>query len=239
MVSIIKDRYIKEAPSRRRCWISRRRAKKRLTENGFNLLSGEKTEGNLKKFFKHFNDLLIYVLLVAALLKGISQNYIDMFIILIVVVINALIGYIQESKASNSLDGLTSLMGTEATIVINGEKKVVSTDSLVKGDIVLLNSGDIIPADVRILEAYNLVVDEAMLTGESTPVQKNAASISTEADLADRVNMGYSGSLVNSGSGKAVVVETGDNTEIGKISVHLKEVGVTETPLIKKDEIFE
>ncbi|MFP7215817.1 HAD-IC family P-type ATPase [Lactococcus garvieae] len=208
--------------------------KKRLSENGFNLLSGEKTEGNLKKFFKHFNDLLIYVLLVAALLKGISQNYIDMFIILIVVVINALIGYIQESKASNSLDGLTSLMGTEATIVINGEKKVVSTDSLVKGDIVLLNSGDIIPADVRILEAYNLVVDEAMLTGESTPVQKNAASISTEADLADRVNMGYSGSLVNSGSGKAVVVETGDNTEIGKISVHLKEVGVTETPLIKK-----
>lgn len=110
----------------------------------------------------------------------------------------------------------------------------MSTDSLVKGDIVLLNSGDIIPADVRILEAYNLVVDEAMLTGESTPVQKNAASISTEADLADRVNMGYSGSLVNSGSGKAVVVETGDNTEIGKISVHLKEVGVTETPLIKK-----
>ena len=122
--------------------------KKRLSENGFNLLSGEKTEGKLKKFFKHFNDLLIYVLLVAALLKGVSQDYIDMFIILIVVVINALIGYIQESKASNSLDGLTSLMGTEATIVISGEKKVVSTDSLVKGDIVLLNSGDIIPADV-------------------------------------------------------------------------------------------
>ena len=87
--------------------------KNRLSENGFNLLSGEKAEGKLKKFFKHFNDLLIYVLLVAALLKGISQDYIDMFIILVVVVINALIGYIQESKASNSLDGLTSLMGTE------------------------------------------------------------------------------------------------------------------------------
>ncbi|MCL2114442.1 MAG: HAD-IC family P-type ATPase [Streptococcaceae bacterium] len=206
----------------------------RLTEDGPNLLTGEKVEGSIKKFFKHFNDLLIYVLIVAGILKGISGDYIDMSIIFAVVIINALIGFIQEAKANNSLDGLKSMMGADATLLIGGEKQVVPADTLVKGDIVLLNSGDIIPADVRILEAYNLVVDEAMLTGESTPVQKNAIAIGDEVDLGDRINMGYSGSLVNSGSGKAVVVGVGDNTEIGKISTHLKEVGVTETPLIKK-----
>ncbi|SQC70495.1 Calcium-transporting ATPase lmo0841 [Listeria fleischmannii subsp. fleischmannii] len=207
---------------------------KRLAENGSNVLTKGKEDSELKKFFKHFNDLLIYVLIVAGILKGIVGSYIEMVIIFIVVIINAIIGYSQERKATNSLNSLTSMLSEEATILSENKKEIVPADSLVVGDVVLLGPGDIIPADLRIIEAYNLVVEEAILTGESTPVTKNSDVITEKADLGDRLNMVFSGTLVGSGSGKGIVTETGDDTELGKISRNLKEMKNTETPLIKK-----
>ncbi|GGC76698.1 HAD-IC family P-type ATPase [Enterococcus wangshanyuanii] len=201
---------------------------------GSNVLSKEKEISNLQKFLSHFNDLLIYVLIGSAVLKGISGDFIDMSIILLVVIINAIIGYIQEAKASDSLDSLTAMMSTKAVVLVDQEKKTVDAETLVPGDLVYLNAGDIIPADLRITESYNLVVEEAILTGESTPVEKNSEAIQTQAELGDRINTVFSGTLVNSGSGKGVVTSIGDETELGKINQHLKSVEETETPLIRK-----
>lgn len=142
------------------------------------------------------------------------------------VLVNSLIGYVQERKATNSLSSLSAMMGSQATILTDGEKEIVEAMSLVLGDVVLLNPDTIIPADLRLVEAYNLVVEEAILTGESTSVNKNTTDITSSADLGDRLNLVYSGTLVNSGSGKGIVVETGDGTELGKISQHLKRSAV-------------
>lgn len=192
----------------------------------------------IRKFLSHFNDLLVYALIVSAALKGFIGDFIDMAIILFVVLVNALIGYIQEAKATDSLNSLSNMMSANAVIWTGNEKVTVDAASLVKGDIVFLKPGDIIPADLRLLDAYNLVVEEAILTGESTPVNKSTDVIESEADLGDRHNMVFSGTLVNAGSAKAVVVETGDRTEIGKISKHLKSVEDSETPLITKMKLM-
>lgn len=172
----------------------------RREKDGANALTKTKEISKLLKFLKHFNDLLIYGLIVSAILKGISGDFIDITIILLVVVINAVIGYVQEANATDSLKSSDAMISSEAVIVMDGEKETVDAESLVKSDIVFLNPRDIIPADLRILEAYNLGVDEAILTGESTPVDKNSQSLEGEADLGDRINMVYSGTLVNSGS---------------------------------------
>ncbi|MEI5991908.1 hypothetical protein A5881_003447 [Enterococcus termitis] len=208
--------------------------RKKKQEEGSNTLSKEKEVSKLQKFFHHFHDLLIYVLLVSAVLKGISGDFVDMAIILFVVIINAVIGYVQEAKATDSLESLSSMMSSEAVVLLDGEKETVKAESLVSGDIVYLSPGDIIPADLRLMEAYNLVIDEAILTGESTPVEKNTLTLDEDADLGDHTNMAYSGTLVNSGTGIGIVVQIGDQTEIGKINQHLKSVGSHETPLIKK-----
>lgn len=210
---------------------------KRL-EQGKNVLTGEKETSKLQKFFSHFHDLLIYVLLASAVLKGISGDFIDMSIILFVVVINSLIGYLQEAKATDSLKSLGDMMSASAVILSEGEKQVVPAETLVSGDVVYLNPGDIVPADLRLFTAYNLVVEEAILTGESTPVEKHSSPIAAMVDLGDQTNLVFSGTLVTSGSGKGFVVETGDATEIGKISQHLKNIDDTETPLIKKMKIL-
>ena len=210
---------------------------KRL-EQGKNVLTGEKETSKLQKFFSHFHDLLIYVLLASAVLKGISGDFIDMSIILFVVVINSLIGYLQEAKATDSLKSLGDMMSASAVILSEGEKQVVPAETLVSGDVVYLNPGDIVPADLRLFTAYNLVVEEAILTGESTPVEKHSSPIVAMVDLGDQTNLVFSGTLVTSGSGKGFVVETGDATEIGKISQHLKNIDDTETPLIKKMKVL-
>lgn len=205
-----------------------------LQEYGPNILTKTKQDSEIKKFLRQFNDLLIYVLIISGILKGLVGAYLDMTIILLVVIVNGLIGYIQERKATTSLNSLTAMLSTEAMVIVDGEKELVEAATLVKGDIVVLSAGNIIPADLRIIEAFSLVVEEAILTGESSPVDKNNLTIDAEVGLGDRLNMVYSGTLVNSGSALGVVVETGDNTELGKISQHLSSVGATETPLIRK-----
>jgi len=207
---------------------------KRLEQEGANELTSKKKESEILKFIRHFNDLLIYVLIGAGILKIIQRSNIEAATILLVVVINALIGYVQERKATNSLNSLRSMMSTDATILSNNEKEIVPAASLVRGDIVILGPGKIVPADLRIIESYNLVVEEAILTGESAPIAKNSDTIGNEADLGDCINMAFSGTLINSGTGKGVVVATGDHTELGSISTNLKNVEKNETPLIKK-----
>lgn len=214
--------------------LSKEERESRLTKNGPNLLTKGKQETEFQKFIKHFNDLLIFVLIASGVLKGAIGAYTEMVIIFLVVIINAIIGYVQERKANNSLNSLTNMMSADATILVNSDKVVVDASTLVVGDVVLLTPGNIVPADLRIIEAYNLVVEEAILTGESVPIEKNNQPIEGDADLGDRINLVFSGTLVNSGSGKGVVIETGDRTELGKISQSLKSVDQTETPLIKK-----
>ncbi|TLG72499.1 HAD-IC family P-type ATPase [Culicoidibacter larvae] len=206
----------------------------RFIEDGPNELTKKKEDSEIKKFLLHFNDLLIYVLIGAGILKAVVGSYIDMTIIFAVVIINALIGYVQERKATSSLSGLNELLSEKTTILVNGEKRVVDSNTLVVGDIVLLTPGNIVPADLRIIDSYSLVVEEAILTGESTPVNKVSEAIMAEADLGDRINIAFSGTLVNSGNGKGIVIATGDDTELGKISQHLNNVTKAETPLIRK-----
>ncbi|MFC0178866.1 HAD-IC family P-type ATPase [Thorsellia kenyensis] len=218
--------------------LSQQEREARLKENGPNLLTKGKQETEFQKFIKHFNDLLIFVLIASGILKGAIGAYTEMIIIFLVVIINAIIGYVQERKANNSLNSLTNMMSSDATILVNNEKVVVDASTLVAGDVVLLSPGNIVPADLRIIEGFNLVVEEAILTGESVPIEKNNQAITEEADLGDRINLAFSGTLVNSGSGKGIVVETGDRTELGKISESLKSVDQTITPLIQKMKLL-
>lgn len=183
--------------------LSSAEASARLQQYGDNALPQKAGKPAWLRFLAHFNDVLIYVLLVAALLKLIMGHWIDMFVILGVAVINALIGHIQESNAEKSLQSIRNMLSSEAVVVRQGSHETVATTALVPGDIVVIRAGDRIPADLRVIEAHNLRVEEAILTGESTVVEKNSDALSGELPLGDRYNLLYSGTTVSSGGGKA------------------------------------
>jgi potassium/sodium efflux P-type ATPase len=175
---------------------------------------------------------LIYVLLVAALLKLFMGHWVDMFVILGVAIINALIGHIQESNAEKSLQSIRNMLSSEAVVVRQGNHETIPTTALVPGDIVVIRAGDRIPADLRVIEAHNLRVEEAILTGESTVVEKNSDALSGELPLGDRYNLLYSGTTVSSGGGKGVVVATGGETELGHINQMMSDIEKHRTPLM-------
>ena len=206
----------------------------RLTRLGPNKLKEQKQKPLWQKIGKHFIDLLMIVLIVAGSLKGITGDYVEMGIIFAVVLINGLIGYFQERKAEASLNGLKQMMAQEAVILTQGQRKKVAAESLVPGDVLLLNSGDILPADVRLLEAHDFLVEEAALTGESLPIEKSTAVLTSSLPLGDRVNMAFSGTQIQAGSAVGIVTNTGDDTEIGKINHALQSVAPQTTPLIRK-----
>ncbi|MCB5952524.1 HAD-IC family P-type ATPase [Enterococcus sp. BWT-B8] len=206
----------------------------KLQSEGPNSLSEKNELKTWQKLGKHFIDLLMIVLMVAALLKGITGSYVEMGIILAVVVINGLIGYFQERKAEESLNGLKQMMGQEAVILSEGIRKTVDSNTLVVGDIVVLQSGDVVPADIRLLETHELVIEESALTGESLPVEKQEEELAEDTPLGDRTNMAFSGTLVQAGSGNGAVVATGDETQIGQINAALQSVQKQTTPLIRK-----
>lgn len=174
------------------------------------------------------------VLIIAAILKFATGELVEGSIILLVVIVNGFVGYWQERKAEESLDGLTQMLGQEATILHADQPLQVDSTTLVPGDIVLLKAGDVVPADVRLLEVHDLSVEEAILTGESDAVEKNSTAISQEALAGDQLNMAFSGTLVQTGSARGIVVETGDATEIGKINHALQSIHGQKTPLVKK-----
>ncbi len=213
----------------------------KLTENkekyGLNELKEKKKESLIKKFIAQFKDFSIIVLIIAAIVSGVvgvaqGEGFTDTIIILIVVLLNAVIGVAQESKAEKSLEALKKLSEHAAKVIRDGKEQIIPARELVPGDIVIIETGDYVSADLRIVEAVNLKAQESSLTGESVPVEKEIMAIEgTEIGIGDRVNMLFSSSLITYGRGKAVVVETGMNTEVGKIAGMLNNTEKQETPL--------
>ncbi len=206
----------------------------RLESNGFNKIEEKQALKPWQKFLKHFTDLLMIVLLFASILKMITGDYVESAIIFLVVIINGLVGYWQERKAQDSLDGLKQMMGQEAVVLSDGVKATIPNETVVMGDIVSLNAGDVVPADLRLIDVHDLIIEESILTGESEPVEKYAHLIEAESAIGDQTNMAFSGTLVQSGSALGIVVATGSNTEIGKINQALQSIQQQTTPLVKK-----
>ena len=207
---------------------------------GLNELKAAKKKSLIVKFLEQFKDFMIIILIIAAIVSGaisIAQGeaITDSIIILVVVIANAIIGVAQEAKAEKSLEALQKLSGHEAKVIRDGNTKVIPSRELVPGDIVVLDTGDFVPADLRIIEAINLKAQESSLTGESVPVEKQAVKIEKqEVPIGDRTNMLFSSSLITYGRGKAIVVETGMETEVGKIAGMLSKTDEKETPLQQK-----
>lgn len=227
-----------EAQQVTRAGLSDNEAQRRLAAHGFNRLTPPKRRGPLIRFLLQFHNVLIYVLLGAAVVTGALGHGVDMAIILGVVLINALIGFLQEGKAEKSLDAIRNLLSLRAMVIRDGQRVEVAAETLVPGDIVLLASGDKVPADVRLIESRSLRVEEAALTGESEPVEKSASAVAGDAPIGDRSCMAYSGTLVVFGQGKGLVVATGDSTEIGRIGRMLADVVSLETPLLRQMAAF-
>ena len=213
-------------------------AEKRLEKYGLNKLQESERQHPLIRFLGHFHNVLIYVLLAAAVLTGILGHWLDMAVILAVVVLNGTIGFIQEGKAEAALDGIRKMLSLQAGVLRDGERGDIPSEHLVPGDIVYLDAGDKVPADMRLIEVKDLQVDEAVLTGESEPVTKNEHPQDEDADLGDRRCMLYSGTLVTRGSAVGIVVATGSETEIGKINTLVSEVQVLTTPLLRQVDQF-
>ncbi len=210
-------------------------AEARLTEYGRNQLDEGKKTTVFEMFFNQFKDLMIIVLLVAAVISGITGEIADTFIILAIVIINAIMGVVQESKAEKSLDALKKMSTTHAKVKRDGEIIDLSSEDLVPGDIVLLDAGDFVPADMRLLHIASLQIEEAALTGESVPSDKIAGKIDDpELVIGDRKNMAYSSCPVTYGRGKGIVTATGMKTEVGKIATNISEAETRETPLQQK-----
>lgn len=205
---------------------------------GTNQLRPPRKRNPIVRFVLQFHNVLIYVLLSAAAMTAALAHWVDTGVIIGVVVINALIGYLQEGKAEKALDSIRSMLSPQATVRRDGHTFVIPAEELVPGDIVQLQSGDKVPADVRLLKIKELRIDEAILTGESAPVDKATAPVAMGMAIGDRSCIAYSGTLVTYGLGSGVVVATGDDTEIGRISALLVEVQTLTTPLLRQMAVF-
>ncbi len=210
----------------------------RLVRFGPNMVTAKKQQGPLIRFLQQFNQPLVYILIAAGLVTLILQEWVDSSVIFGVVIVNAIIGFIQESKAEKAIESLKKMMTTQATVLRDGKWLSVDSVNLVVGDIVKLQSGDKVPADVRLISCRDLQVDESTLTGESIPVIKKEEALDPETILADRRNMAYAGTLVTYGQAQAVIVATGDQTETGRISEMIAQATDLSTPLTKKIESF-
>ena len=213
-------------------------AARRLAATGPNRLPPPPRRGPLIRFLSQFHNVLIYVLLAAALVTILLAHWVDAGVILGVVIVNAIIGFIQEGKAELALDAIRDLLSPQATVLRNGSPRIIAGEELVCGDVVLLQSGDRVPADLRLLKQKSLRIDEAILTGESVPVDKSVEPVDASSVLADRSCMAWSGTFVKYGQGTGVVIATGDLTEIGRISRMLQEVQTLDTPLLVQMDRF-
>lgn len=212
--------------------LDRAEAQARLQKQGPNALPEKKGKPAWLRFLAHFNDVLIYVLLAAAVLTAIMGHWVDTLVILGVAVINALIGHIQESNAEKSLKSIRNMLSSEARVIRNGNHETIPTTEIVPGDIIVLRAGDRIPADMRLIEAHNLRVEEAILTGESTVVDKHTNPLNGELPLGDRTNLVFSGTTVSAGGGIGVVIATGQETELGHINQMMDGIEKHRTPLL-------
>lgn len=209
---------------------------RRQHEYGPNRLTPAKKQNPFIRFLSQFKDVLIYILLAAGVITAGLGHLIDAAVIFGVVLINALVGYVQEGKAEKALDAIKNLLSPKAMVRRNGRTLSLPSEELVPGDMVILKSGDKVPADIRLIMTRELRIDESLLTGESVAVEKNYAVVAPDAVLGDRKNMAYSGTLVTYGKGEGIVVGTGDDTEIGRISTLLGSVETLVTPLLRRTE---
>ncbi|MBR2424899.1 MAG: calcium-translocating P-type ATPase, PMCA-type [Tidjanibacter sp.] len=211
-------------------------AARRLAEGGANEFEKKKHTSLLTKFVSQFKSFMILVLIAAAVISGVvgyigGEGFVDAIIIMIIVVINAIIGVFQEAKAEKSLDALERMSAPQCKVLRDGEVVVVPSRELVVGDVVVIETGDSVPADLRLVEATNLKVQEAALTGESLPVEKHTLPLAEEAPIGDRVNMAFGSCSVTYGHGRGVVVATGVRSEVGKIAAMIQSVPEMKTPM--------
>ncbi len=212
--------------------------KQRRKLYGRNRLKPPKRRSLLVLFFLQFHNILIYILLAAALITLFLHEFVDCGVIMAVVVLNAIVGCIQEGKAEKAIDAIRNMLSPMASVIRNGTRHTINAEALVPGDIVLLQAGDKVPADLRLIDVKNLQIQEAVLTGESNPVDKSIKPVAANTTLGDRFSMAYSSTLITYGIGKGIVVATGENTEIGRISSMLSGYRPIITPLLKQMGIF-
>jgi len=206
---------------------------------GYNEMTGKKKDGILKAIFHQIHQLLIYILLLSAVVTALLDHWIDTAVILAVVLANVIIGFVQERKAGKAIDALDKMIVSECTVVRDGQRKVIPSREVVPGDIVLLESGNKVPADIRLVYSKGLQIEEAVLTGESVPSEKINDSLSENVSSpADMKNMAFAGTLVTYGRGRGVVVSTANDTQISRISACMREAEETMTPLQKKISSF-
>jgi len=210
----------------------------RLARHGPNRLPEPKRDGLVVRFLRQFHNLLIYVLLAAAATTAILGHWIDTGVILAVVVVNAIIGFLQEGKAESALAAIRDMLAPRATVIRDGTHRTLSGDAVVPGDIVVLEAGDRVPADLRLMSARGLRLQEAVLTGESVAVDKGTEPVAVDSAIGDRQCLAFSGTLVAAGQGRGIVVATGAQTELGRISGMLATVEQTVTPLIRQMGVF-
>lgn len=219
--------------------LSHAEAENRLKKFGYNQLEEKEGISPFLLFVGQFNNVIVWILMVAAIVSGFLGEWVDALAILAIVVINAVIGFIQEFRAEKSLAALQKMAAPFSRVLRGGEIHSVSSREIVPGDIVLLDAGDYVPADGRICSSFSLRTQEASLTGESTPVDKSTETLQNPSlPIADRENMVFMGTSVTSGKGTCVMVTTGMQTELGKIAGLIQEAGKEETPLQRKLEVF-
>lgn len=218
--------------------LSSQEAEIRFAQYGANRLRPPKKKSTFARFLQQFHNLLIYVLLFSGGVTALLGHWVDSGVILGVVVINAVIGFIQEGKAEKALDAIRKMLSQQAMVKRDGRFTSLPAEQLVPGDVVMLQSGDKVPADLRLFKIKELRIEESMLTGESVPVEKNTVEVAEQATIGDRKCLAYSGTLVTYGQGYGVVVETGDGTEIGRISSMLRHVEALTTPLLRQMATF-
>jgi len=224
--------------SGRRDGLSADEAEARLATYGPNRLAGHEPRGPLRRLLAQFANLLIYVLIGAAAVTLALGHGIDAAVILAVVVVNAAIGFVQEGKAEKALEAIRGMLAPMASVLRDGRRARLPAADLVPGDVVLLEPGDRVPADLRLLRAKGLRAEEAALTGESVPVDKGTAAVAADVPLGDRTAMAYAGTTVAAGQGVGVVVATAADTELGRVSTMLEEVEPLTTPLLRQMDVF-
>ncbi|MGZ8136135.1 MAG: HAD-IC family P-type ATPase, partial [Methylococcaceae bacterium] len=218
--------------------LSESEAQRRLDQYGPNSLTPKRGKSPFRLLLSQFNQPLVYILLLAGSVTAFLQEWVDSSVIFGVVLVNAAIGFIQEANALKAIDALARVLNISATVLRDGQRRVIPANKLTPGDVVFLQSGDKVPADLRLMQFRELQIDESALTGESAPVEKRLDMLDAATVLADRSNMAYSSTLVTYGSGLGVVVETGDRTEIGLINRMIASATELETPLTQKMSQF-
>lgn len=228
-------RLLKTDPS---LGLSHDEASQRLDTFGKNTLPEVKAKSIWSRILTQINNPLILVLIAAGLITLVLKDYIDSIVIFAVVIINAIIGFVQEGKAESALAAVKAMLADKATVIRDGEKLSVSSKNLVPGDLVFLESGDKVPADVRIIQSHNLRIEESALTGESIPSEKSTDVVLTQAQIGDQSSMAFSGTLVVYGQARGLVVSTGLRTEVGKIGALVGDSVSLSTPLTKRLDLF-